>query len=169
MVAEDGRIISQLAQIFGDLPGVSTRFTLSTILNIGFWSAHNAALREGVRRADTQGLRSVEPDAEQAFTNFMLFNVLEPGDQCARGNLAFCAFTIPYSLTIGSDLIYPQQYPATWNDIEKIAVIFFPIYTVWGFLGASTPGEAHYNVSVPRPDQWCQANPLALICLIGWQ
>lgn len=169
LVAENGRISSQLAQIFGNLSGVSNRFTLSTILNIGFWSAHNAALREGVRRADAQGLRSNEPDPEQLFTNFMLFNVLEPGDQCAMGKLAFCSFTIPYALQIGSDLIYPQHYPATWDDIEKIAKLFVPIYGAWNLLGANPPGDAHHLVTVPRPDQWCKDNPLALICLVGWK
>lgn len=93
---------------------------MSSALNVGFWRAHNAALREGVRHADALGLRKREPQAERTLMNFVLYNVLEPGDQCAVGHMAFCAFTISPALNFGTSQIYPQQYPATLEDNDKI-------------------------------------------------
>lgn len=111
----------------------------STGMNIGFWRAHNTALREGVRRADAAGLRSQEPAEERTLINYILYNVLEPGDQCAAGNMAFCAFTFPFELNIGAYNIYPQHYPANQQDLDAIGDAFAEIYGLWLLLGARYP------------------------------
>lgn len=111
----------------------------STVLNIGFWRAHNAALREGVRRADAAGLRASESAEERALMNFILYDVLEPGDQCAAGNIAFCAFTFPLFLNIGTGIIMPQSYPATQQDLDQMVAGFGNIYVIWNILGARPP------------------------------
>jgi hypothetical protein len=123
---------------------IGTGFTAgaSTVLNIGFWGAHNAALREGVKRADAMELRRREPIEEQAFINIVLYNVLEPGDQCAAGNMNFCYLTFPIELWIGS-AIYPQHYPAIEEDLIKIDLLFTPIWKLWEQMGARPPGSEH--------------------------
>jgi len=115
----------------------------SGALNPFFWKAHNAAIREGVLRADSAGLRRKEPEAERAFINIMLYNVLEPGDQCAKGNMAFCVQTNTLFLNIGSRKIYPNEYPATWEDVYKAIGLFSPIWGIWGSLGARFPSDVH--------------------------
>jgi hypothetical protein len=114
-------------------------FVASTVLNEGFWLAHNTALREGVRRADAAGLRDIESAEERALINFILYDVLEPGDQCAAGNGVFCAFTLPFALNIGAGIFMPQQYPATQDDLDKMAGNFRWVYLFWNLLGARPP------------------------------
>lgn len=111
----------------------------STIMNIGFWRAHNAALREGVRRADAAGLRAIEPAEERMLINYILYNVLEPGDQCGNGNMAFCGFTLPFQLYIGAFHIYPQDYPANQQDLDVVSAVFRPIYGAWSLLDVRLP------------------------------
>jgi len=129
----------------------------STDLNVLFWRAHNSSLREGVMRADSAGLRQQEPLQERILINYVLYNVLEPGDQCGNGNGAFCAFTFPFELTIGSNVIYPQTWPATEQDIQKVDIAFYPIYFAWRhFMGARPPSqEVHLNdMSIHGPKDW---------------
>jgi hypothetical protein len=108
-------------------------------LHFGSVGADNAALREGVRQADALQLRQREPDAERTLMNFVLYNVLEPGDQCAAGNLAFCAFTVAPALSFGTSIIYPEDYPATQDDIDYLVRWFGPIYVTWHLLGGRDP------------------------------
>jgi len=112
---------------------------ISGTMNIGFWRAHNAALREGVRRADAAGLRAKEPAEERMLINRILYDVLEPGDQCASGNMAFCLFTFPFFLNIGTNIIMPQAYPASQQDLDAMAAGFRTVYGYWGLLGARPP------------------------------
>ena len=127
---------------------VYQRHVISSPISYGanptFWRAHNAALREGVRRADAAGLRSAEPAAEQAFINIMLYNVLEPGDQCANGEMTFCDFMITPALDFGSQVIYPQQYPATWGNRDILTGFFTTfVWSSWVLLGARLPSDIH--------------------------
>lgn len=76
-----------------------------------FWRAHNAALREGVRRADEAGLREQETVSEQEVIETVLQNVYSIGDRCANGSAFTCGITGSWSLSIGT-LTYPHHYPA---------------------------------------------------------
>jgi RHS repeat-associated protein len=105
-------------------------------LNKIFWIAHNSALREGVRRADALGLRSQEPEPERILMNYVLYDVLEPGDQCATGDSDFCLLTLPIELQIGTSVLYPWHYPAKWIDIWALRFSFAPL---WKGLGAREP------------------------------
>lgn len=89
-----------------------------------FWLAHNSALREGVNRADARQLRSSEPVPERIVINYVLYNVLEPGDQCASGNPTYCALTLPTELRIGVSLAYPWRYPAEPMDVWNLRGFF---------------------------------------------
>jgi hypothetical protein len=130
----------------------------SNIVGQYWWAAHSAALREGVRRADAQGLRKKEPYYERALINFVLYDVLEPGDQCASGNELFCATTLPIFLKAGAFGIYgTEEYPAQQYQLQRIGVLFSPIYLFWAANDGRRPNsEIHLqDDSAPGPkDVW---------------
>jgi hypothetical protein len=144
-VAEWATLVLKAKQLRSDaefgriVPGIVP--ALSAFMNIGFWRAHNAALREGVERADRLGLRQREPIEERTLINLILYNVLEPGDQCAAGNPAFCTMTVTGALSFGTTHIYPQEYPATKEDIDWIILNFKPIWLTWILSGGRYPSE----------------------------
>jgi hypothetical protein len=127
-----------------------------------FWKAHNAALREGIDRA--AAIRSSETETEQAFINYVLFNVLYPGDECAAGRM--CVMTNQLYLWFGARGLYPDDYPAKESDIFRLlggwlvippdVVAYVPgfdlIYKWWG-VSRPTPGMENadlYRVEEPR-------------------
>jgi RHS repeat-associated protein len=128
-VPEWAALILTIRQIQKDryLLGPQSSWEMSQIS----WKAHNTALREGVSRADALGLRKKEPTYERILINWVLYNVLEPGDQCASGNDSFCNLTVPLALNIGVLLAYAKEYPATEQDITTMRSDFAPM---WNFL-----------------------------------
>ena len=100
------------------------------------WAAHNTALREGVRRADALGLRQKETVYERILINYVLYDVLEPSDQCAYLNGTFCNLAFPIALNIGVVAGYPPTYPADEQDVQKLRGIFG---FTWLYVGAIGP------------------------------
>ena len=112
--------------VFGSLePGVQEWIDYindPTVEN--FWRAHNAALREGVRRADAQGLREKESHEEQISIDTVLYNVLNLGDRCAEGEALACMSTHSFLLGLGTRF-YPNGYPSTVDEALTMQHIRF--------------------------------------------
>jgi len=92
-----------------------------------FWAAHNAAIREGVDRAAS--VRRRETYEEQELTNYVLYNVLLPGDECA--SMGRCFDLNRWFLWVGTGA-YPWHYPASSEDIQWIRTVFGVVYQRWG-------------------------------------
>ena len=149
--------IQSPALVSAYMPAPIFQLVSTGTINSLSWLAHNTALREGVRRADTQGLRKQEPYYEQALINFVLYDVLEPGDQCARLKEVFCLSALPIALHIGLTYIYPNHYPATREDIIWIGASFSGIYSEWAQHGGYAPDANIHLIdeTVPGPqDVW---------------
>jgi RHS repeat-associated protein len=94
-----------------------------------FWDAHNAGIREGVDRATS--VRHLEDFNEQLLINYVLYNVLYPGDRCADGDTGMCEIMNQWLLNAGA-FIYPNNYPATKSDLVRVKAIFGASYIWWG-------------------------------------
>ncbi len=111
-----------------------------------FWAAHNAAIREGVDRAVSARQREAYEEIE--LTNYVLYNVLLPGDECAA--TGHCFDLNRWFLWVGTGA-YPWHYPATIEDIYKMRDLFGLVYLRWGvpFPHPQMEDAAHYRLVQP--------------------
>ena len=114
-----------------------------------FWKAHNAAIREGVDRAVAE--RTREDYWEQVFINYVLYNVLYPGDQCAQGDLHMCTFYMRRPFLGVGVLVYPNNYPAKWYQVGWTDFVFSDIYKFWKIPPPYWVNETYRIQQVVRP------------------
>lgn len=116
-----------------------------------FWKAHNTALREGVDRA--AATRHREGYWEQVLINYVLYNVLYPGDRCAEGS--GCSRINQLYLNVGAWGFYPLNYPATESDIRRIERFFPLIYLWWGIPEPSSDMDGAELYRLDEPGTLC--------------
>ncbi len=106
-----------------------------------FWRAHNAALREGVRRADAAGFREMETTSEQEVIQTVLNNVYRIGDSCANGSSLTCWVTNQHTLKAGT-VLYPHHYPALPTyaaTMPRVGLLMVPDLIFWHFVTFAAP------------------------------
>lgn len=159
LVADDAQADTALAEaLLPDPLSFGVGLEQSGMMQMAFWYAHNAALRHGVWLADQRDLRNParEPQEERDMMNIVLYTVLEPGDQCARGSFAFCLMTFTVFEQVGLGW-YPPHYPGSRADLDRLLSnywIFFDgefrsaglsvVYATMAALGARMPSDEHH-------------------------